>query len=152
MANGAGRLVKISRSLLRLWPWGEGYTDFFLLLWIYHWLFQRIVHKCGNKQWTAFSINSQKNGGVTDSWQKHRLCSTIPYGRHLSYILTRALMGLWIFHDLKGGGWLLRPPVTQLLESVSRNRKMRSKARRKSLRKYFGQFFVKVNIKVTRGH
>ena len=51
------------------------------------------------------------------------------------------------------GGLLRIPPlVTRLLEVVARNRKVRSKARRKSLRKYFGQFFVNVNIEVTRRH
>ena len=56
--------------------------------------------------------------------------------------LTRALMGVWIFHDLMGG--LLRNPlVTRLLEVVARNRNMRSKARRKSLRKYLVNFSLR---------
>ena len=62
-------------------------------------------------------------------------------------------MGLWIFHQLMGGGGLLRTPlVTRLLDVVARNRKVRSKARLKTLRKYFVQFFAKVNIEVTRVH
>ena len=60
-------------------------------------------------------------------------------------------MGLSIFNHLMGGGGE-NPLVTQLRDVVARNRKVRSKARRKSLRKYFGQFFAKVNIEVTRGH
>ena len=64
--------------------------------------------------------------------------------------LTRALMGLWIFHHLMWGGG--NPLVTRLLDVVARNQKMRSKIRRKKLRKYSNRFFAKVNIEVTRGH
>ena len=52
-----------------------------------------------------------------------------------------------------GGGGLRPPPlVTRLLDVVARNRKVRWTARLKALRKYFGKFFDKVNIEVTRGN
>ena len=50
------------------------------------------------------------------------------------------------------GGGVENPPVTRLLDVVARNRNVCSKAHRKSLRKYFSQFYAKVNIEVTRGH
>ena len=40
-------------------------------------------------------------------------------------------MGLWIFHDLLGGGCLNTPPLlTRLPGNVEKNRKKRSKAHR----------------------
>ena len=66
--------------------------------------------------------------------------------------LTRALMGLWIFHHLKGGGLTPPPPVTRLLDVVARTQKVQSKAHQKALRKYFRRFFAKVTNEVTRDH
>ena len=66
--------------------------------------------------------------------------------------LTRALMGLWIFHHLLGGGGCLNTPrLSWLLRIVERNGKRRSKAREKSFRNHFGHFFSQVKIEVTRG-
>ena len=58
-------------------------------------------------------------------------------GRSRISMLTRALLAVWIFHDMLGGG--VKPPLlTRLLGNVARNEKMRSKAGQKPLRKYFG--------------
>ena len=67
--------------------------------------------------------------------------------------LTRALLGLWIFHDLLGGGCLNTPPprLSRLLRIVEQNGKRRSKAREKSFRNHFGHFLAQVKIEVTRG-
>ena len=51
------------------------------------------------------------------------------------------------------GGRLDAPRLTRLLDFVAQNGNDRSKARQKSFRNYFGQFFfAQVNIEVTRGH
>ena len=56
-------------------------------------------------------------------------------------------------HAVGGGGVFEKPLLTRLLGIVARNRKVRSKARKKSLRKYFGQCFATLyNIEVTKGH
>ena len=67
--------------------------------------------------------------------------------------LTRALLGLWIFHRLLGGGGgrLNAPPWSRLLVAVEKNERQRSKAREKSFRNNFGHFLVQVKIEVTRG-
>ena len=44
------------------------------------------------------------------------------------------------------------PVWSRLLGIVARNRKMHSKARHKSLQKYFSKIFAKVSIQVTEGH
>ena len=60
----------------------------------------------------------------------------------------RALLAVWIFHDMQGG----TPLLTRLLDIAARDREVRLKARQKSLRKYFDQFFAKVNIEVSKCH
>ena len=67
--------------------------------------------------------------------------------------LTRALLGLWIFHRLLGGGGgrLNAPPWTRLLFALEKNERLRSKAREKSFRNHFGHFLTQVKIEVTRG-
>ena len=70
----------------------------------------------------------------------------------LRQILTRALLGLWIFHRLLGGGRLNAPPPwSRLLVAVEKNQRQRSKAREKSFRNHFGHFFAQVKIGVSRG-
>ena len=64
--------------------------------------------------------------------------------------LTRALMGLWIFHHVLGG-CLNTPRLSRLLRIVEQNGKQRSKAREKSFRNHFGHFLAEVKIEVTRG-
>ena len=66
-------------------------------------------------------------------------------------LLTRALLGLWIFHDLLGGGVWTPPRLSRLLRIVEQNGKRRSKAREKSFRNHFGHFLAQVKIEVTRG-
>ena len=66
-------------------------------------------------------------------------------------VLTRALLGLWIFHDLLGGGCLNTPRLSRLLRIVEQNGKRRSKAREKSFRNHFGHFLSQVKIEVARG-
>ena len=65
--------------------------------------------------------------------------------------LTRALMGLWIFHHLLGGGCLNILRLSRLLRIVEQNGKRHSKAREKSFRNHFGHFLAHVKNKVTRG-
>ena len=65
--------------------------------------------------------------------------------------LTRALLGLWIFHRLLGGGVWTPPPWSRLLVAVEKNERQRSKAREKSFRNHFGHFFAQVKIGVSRG-
>ena len=48
-----------------------------------------------------------------------------------------------------GGG---NPLLTRLLGVVARKKKRRPKARQKSIRNYYGQFFAQANIEVIRGH
>ena len=55
-------------------------------------------------------------------------------------VLTRALLGLWIFHHLMGG-CLNTPRLSRLLRIVEQNGKRRSKAREKSFRNHIGHFF-----------
>ena len=54
----------------------------------------------------------------------------------------------------RGGGRRLDVPshLTRLLGVVARNGKKSSKARQKTFRNYFSQFFAKVSIEVIRGH
>ena len=67
-------------------------------------------------------------------------------------ILTRALLGLWIFHRLLGGGGVWTPPPwSRLLVAVAKNERQRSKAREKSFRNHFGHFLAQVKIGVSRG-
>ena len=71
-----------------------------------------------------------------------------PAGRRL----TRALLGLWIFHRLLGGVCLNAPtPWSRLLGAVEKNERHRSKAREKSFRNHFGHFLAQVKIEVSRG-
>ena len=66
--------------------------------------------------------------------------------------LTRALLGLWIFHRLLGGGGRLNaPPWSRLLVAVEKNERQRSKAREKSFRNHFGHFLAQVKIGVSSG-
>ena len=64
--------------------------------------------------------------------------------------LTRALMGLWIFHHLMGGVWTPPSRLSRLLRIVEQNGKRRSKAREKSFRNHFGHFLAQFKIEVTR--
>ena len=68
-------------------------------------------------------------------------------------VLARALLGLWIFHRLLGGGGgrLNAPPWSRLLVAVEKNERQRSKAREKSSRNHFGHFLAQVKIGVSRG-
>ena len=67
-------------------------------------------------------------------------------------VFTRALLGLWIFHRLLGGGGRLNaPPRSRLLVAVEKNERQRSKARKKSFRNHFGDFLAQVKIEVSRG-
>ena len=61
--------------------------------------------------------------------------------------LTRALLGLWIFHHLRGGGCLNTPRLSRLLRIVEQNRKQRSKAREKSFRNHFGHFWLRSKLR-----
>ena len=65
--------------------------------------------------------------------------------------LTRALLGLWIFHRLLGGAFERPPPWSRLLVAVEKNERQRSKAREKSFRNHFGHFLAQVKIGVSRG-
>ena len=67
--------------------------------------------------------------------------------------LTRARLGLWIFHHLLGGGVFEHPPprLSRPLRIVEQNGKRRSKAREKSFRNHIGNFLAQVKIEVTRG-
>ena len=110
--------------------------------------------RCGNT--TVLSI-------WKDFWSvRRKRCRTLrltafgengPSAEHVTIItrLTRALMDLWISHHLMGGG-VLRPPSNSAPRRLSekRKKKMRWEARQKLLLKYFGYFFAKVNIEVTR--
>ena len=71
----------------------------------------------------------------------------------ITSILTRALLGLWIFHHLLGGGVFEHPPprLSRLLRIVKQNEKRCSKAHEKSFRNNFGHFLSQVKIEVTRG-
>ena len=65
--------------------------------------------------------------------------------------LTRALLGLWIFHRLLGGGGVWTPPPwSRLLVAVEKNERQPSKAREKSFRNHFGHFLAQVKIGVSR--
>ena len=64
--------------------------------------------------------------------------------------LTRALLGLWIFHHLMGGSLNTLPSISAPAH-LEQNEKRRSKAREKSFRNHFGHSFVQVKIEVTRG-
>ena len=64
--------------------------------------------------------------------------------------LTRALMGLWIFHHLMGVAWTL-PRLSRLLRIVEQNGKRSSKAREKSFRNPVCHFLAQVKIEVTSG-
>ena len=69
-----------------------------------------------------------------------------------TWILTRALLSLWIFHRLLGGGvWTPPPPWSRFLVAVEKNERQRSKAREKSFRNHFGHFLAQLKIEVTRG-
>ena len=65
--------------------------------------------------------------------------------------LTRALMGLWIFHHLLGGGVFKHPRLSRHLRIVKQSRKRPSKAREKSFRNHFGHFLAQVKIGIIRG-
>ena len=70
----------------------------------------------------------------------------------LIFTLTRALLGLWIFHRLLGGGGVWTgAPWSRLLVAVEENEKQGSKAREKSFWNHFGHFLAQVKIEVTRG-
>ena len=70
----------------------------------------------------------------------------------ISRSLTRALMGLWIFHHLRGCLNTPPPPrLSRLLRIVEQNGKRRSKAHEKSFRNHFGHFLPQVKIEVSRG-
>ena len=81
------------------------------------------------------------------------MCVPLPPRGAIVEILTRALMGLCIFHHLlgRGGGCLNTPRLSRLLRIVEQNGKGRSKAREKSFRNHFGHFLAQVKIEVTRG-
>ena len=71
-----------------------------------------------------------------------------------AFILTHALLGLWIFPPPAGGRVFEHPPpprLSRLLRIVEQNGKQRSKAREKSFRNHFGHFLAQVKIEVTRG-
>ena len=54
-------------------------------------------------------------------------------------LLTLAVLVVWIFHGVLGGGAFLRPPrLTRLLSYIETCGRRRSKARPKSVRKYVG--------------
>ena len=68
-------------------------------------------------------------------------------------MLTRALLGLWIFHRLLGGGAFERPPPpwSRLLVAVEKNESQRSKSHEKSFRNHFGHFLSQVKIEASKG-
>ena len=66
-------------------------------------------------------------------------------------MLTRAMLGLWIFHRLLGGGGVWTPPWSRLLVAVEKKERQRSKAREKPFRNHFDHFLARVKIEVTRG-
>ena len=81
---------------------------------------------------------------IASSWESGSgSCSGgIPGGGAARNWLTRALLGLWIFHHLLGGGGCLNTPrLSRLLRIVEQNGKRRSKAREKSFRNHIGHFF-----------
>ena len=66
-------------------------------------------------------------------------------------MLTRALLGLWIFHRLLGGGvWTPPPHDLGSWSPLEKNERQRSKAREKSFRNHFGHFLAQVKIEVSR--
>ena len=81
------------------------------------------------------------------------LCYTVGNSHRWASPLTRALLGLWIFHHLLGGGVFEHPPprLSRLLRIIEQNGKRRSKAREKSFRNQFSHFLAHVKIEVTRG-
>ena len=83
----------------------------------------------------------------------HRLLMRLFPAFCLGKALTRALLGLWIFHRLLGGGGgrlNALPPWSRLLVAVEKNERQRSKARDKSFRNYFGHFLAQVKIGFSR--
>ena len=101
MANGAGRLVKISRPRLRLWSRGQGNSEIFFLqfyslindfflLWI------RLSY--GLEHWTEWSINSQQKWWSHWNWQQHTL---------RSMILHRWFLPCIFWHEKQLGGIII---------------------------------------------
>ena len=110
-------------------------------------------------------INQQVKVGVATNDKRAKCwCGTGKVGvatatpaiRHsppmLIIVLTRALLGLWIFHRLLGGGGRLNaPPMISAPGRRRENERQRSKAREKSFRNHFGHFLAQVKIEVSRG-
>ena len=105
------------------------------------------------RQESVFRRTIQNKGSILHELQDGYLSSK-PHVEGGLFPLTRALLGLWIFHHLLGGGGGVfeHPPrLSRLLRIVERNGKQRSKAREKSFRNHFGHFLAQVKIEVTRG-
>ena len=104
------------------------------------------------KKWVAFTSTTSRGGGrghgpsqrlwtrdLTPKWRR---------------VLTRALLGLWIFHRLLGGGGVWTPPP--MISAPGRRREKRKAAfesSRKIISKsaHFGHFLAQVKIGVSRG-
>ena len=65
--------------------------------------------------------------------------------------LTRALLGLWIFHRLLGGSLKAPPPWSRLLVAVEKKRKATFESSRKIISKSFQSFLAQFKIEVSRG-
>ena len=68
--------------------------------------------------------------------------------------LTRALLGLWIFHRLLGGGGgggVWTPPVISAPgRRIEKRKAAFESSQKKSFRNHFGHFLAQVKIEVTR--
>ena len=71
----------------------------------------------------------------------------------MAYRLTRALLGLWIFHRLLGGGGRLNAPPPMISAPGRRREKQKAafQSSRKIFSKSFRHFLAQVKIEVSRG-
>ena len=65
------------------------------------------------------------------------------------YLLTLSLLTLWIFHDQPRGCLNTAPVYPRLLRIVEQNVQRSSKARQKSLRNYFGHFWLSSKLRLS---
>ena len=132
----------ISRQLIFLYNTGECVVIFFLPPW-FLFLDTGVLFIYNIGYWSSSLITSDQN--------LETFCKLVLDLTH--QCLTRALLGLWIFHRLLGGGGAFErpPPWSRLLVAVEKNERQRSKAREKSFRNHLGHFLAQVKIGVSRG-
>ena len=104
-------------------------------------------------EWKAFSGKRFTGNGIFRHELQDDYLKSKPHVAGKLFSLTRALLGLRIFHRQLGGGvWTPPPPM---ISAPGRRRKKnesrRSKAREKSFRNHFDHFLAQVKIEVTRG-